>query len=540
VRELRAREAEEQGDYRRAEIERLIATHLHARGPLVARGYRRRFSKRPRGLHHALSARHPITRRRLLYVAALALLELLEDDAGPPAKDTGARRVFGKTQAWYAKVLGYSQKRGRNGEVHGARHIRTCLTQLAALGFIRKGGRAWFEAPPGVPRDAHKRLVVWLQPWDDTLIARLADALGVEISSSANAEIPSSANDADRIPGSGCFTPTPSDQTIVGGGEGSVRGEEEGASRRLLDGGVLPPSTPAVDNQPATPATPTENTEGPSAPANEGERASAMPTVAAPLDASAATELLGVGVLRVFRGPPLAAVVKHLASTHQRPVDAWDGRAATVQPSLKNAAPMASQRPAFGGRPHPAPCGCDSCQAWARAVIAAPPALPPSVSPAWTGRMATPLLERFPSGSGDHADTMQLPSAPGHHSACRCVSCFESKSEALAVVDERRRGGSRWPLLELELDESPVLGLFRPTAMATLEEALGRRVVWQRRHDDPDYPLCAVVDGERWRLRFNGPGTPATTPIARWRPMVLVVDGRELGLVEHWPGCWSR
>jgi len=565
VRELRAREAEERADLRRAEAERLIATHLYARRGSVARGFRRKLVKRPRGLHHTLSARHPVTRRRLLYTAALALLDLLEDDAGPPAHDSGARRVFGKTQAWYARVLGFSQKRGKNGEVYGARHVRTCLTQLAALGFIRKGGRAWFEGRPGVPRDKHKRLVLWLQPWDDTLIARLADALALPNSSSVNpeipSEIPSSDNDFDRISGSGCFTSPYLLDRSVSGGLGSLRGKEEGASRRSFDGEASSPSTPPVDNPPPAIASATENTEGPSAPANEGEGASAGPAVGAAFDASAAAELLGVGALRVFRGAPLAVVVQHIARTHQRPVDACDGReVGQTPPAAPIAAPEGSGAvlaplPSVAPRPHPIPCVCATCQEWGRAMFAAParPQPPRSVSPAWVGRVPAPLVPRVSSVRAADGDSMQLPGSPGHPPACRCVLCFDAKSRELAAVDDRRGAASRWRLLEIDPDDNDrtsvdgggaahvaALGLIRPTATASLQDAVARRVSWQRRPDDLDYPLCAVVDGERWRLRFNGPGSPSTTPVARWRPLSLVVDGRDLGTVESWPATWSR
>jgi hypothetical protein len=99
-------------------------------------------------------------------------------------------------------------------------------------------------------------------------------------------------------------------------------------------------------------------------------------------------------------------------------------------------------------------------------------------------------------------------------------------------------------LLDLDHDEPAprglALGLIRPSATVSLDEALSRRVVWQRRFNDVDYPLVAIVDGERWRLRFDGPGSPSSTPFQRWRPLSLVVDGRELGTVESWPPTWSR
>jgi len=128
----------------------------------------------------------------------------------------------------------------------------------------------------------------------------------------------------------------------------------------------------------------------------------------------------------------------------------------------------------------------------------------------------------------------------------------------LARGDNAGRVDSRWAPLELD-DDRPAapaptrsaldgLGLFRSSTTTTLEEATFIRVSWRRTNTDADYPLFAVVNGERWRLRFNGPGSCVsgrsdrdTTPFHKWSPLTLIVDGREIGElpVDRWPPRWE-
>lgn len=156
-----------------ARAQQLLAGLYLDRRSRVARGYTLAHHKLPRGLHHALSARDPATRRRMLHPLALVLLSVLEEEAETcSAASSGARRVFGKSQGYYASRLGLSMRRGRNGEANGARYIRTLLRELANVGLVKKGGRCWFDGPGRYPR-----LVLWLQPWEQSLPARFADAL---------------------------------------------------------------------------------------------------------------------------------------------------------------------------------------------------------------------------------------------------------------------------------------------------------------------------------------------------------------------------
>lgn len=317
------KELQQEDDQRRAETERLLAGHFHRRTKRIARGFSLTHRKLPRGLHHALSARHPVTRRKLLQPMALVLYDCLLESAQLPADSSGARRVFGRTQAFYARRLGLSMRRGRNGEVHGARRIRTLLTQLVHVGLVRKGGRAWFDET----LDKHPRLVLWLLPWESSVVARYADAL---------------ASDGERIPGSGSFTDHTEINSEVCDHLGGLGGSPEEKER--------PPA--AVDAQP------------PSAAGNDEEIASGTPAVVA---------VLGPAALRVFRGAELAAIIRHVATLEPQAHDTAEGRLRRVPSPARCAAaknPEPSSR--LVDRPHREPCDCSACRAWARQVVAAP------------------------------------------------------------------------------------------------------------------------------------------------------------------------
>jgi hypothetical protein len=543
-REAALREHEERQDEQRAEAERLIATHMHARRGTVARGYVTEHRQVPRGLHHALSARHPTTRRKLLYDGALELWRMLHEFAEPPCKSTGARRVFGPTQAYWCKRLGLSMKRGKPGkngrqrEPNGARHVRTFLTQLEHLGIIRKGGRSFFEGRPG----EQPRLVIWLQPWDDTLIARIADALAVAPPSENGAAPPTVSAPSVRIPGSGCFsdlsTPSPD-----GGGERGTGREEEGPSAPSISCVAPSPSTTPVDNPPSLALSPSENKERPSAAAsdrpsagaNEGDRASSGPADVAEFNAARAVEVLGSGSLRVFSGAVLALVVQYLARTHRKPVDAAEGRSPRSLPSPGSAPRQAR----LGARPHPSPCMCGECQAWAAELVRGPAvalADPRRLSPPRSSTIRRPAkLDATPPPRGS------VSPSPASSSPDEWADLAPAEIRAAILAELAHRG----PTASYE---SLAAGVMSRRPLRTFEEATTTRVSWERGPDPADYPYSAEVDGERWKLRFNGPGLAMrrgdrkATPFERWRPLTLVVDGRELGElpVSAWPVRWAR
>jgi hypothetical protein len=446
--------------------------------------------KIPRGLHHALSARDPATRRRMLYSLALVLLNVLYEDAGPPARSSGARRVFGKTQAYYASRLGLSMVRAKNGEVHGARHIRTLLKQLAHVGLIRKGGRCWFEGP-----GRHPRLVVWLQPWEESLPARYADALAALPSPSENADAATSSSSGDvRISRSGCFTDPTSQDRSVRGEMGSLRGREEA------------PLAPAI-HQPASPASERPSaarSDRPSAGASEGGSSASSGPPDVELDPAAALATLGPAALRVLSGRPLGDVIQHVARTHRRAADTTHGRAsvrrsATAAHDSREvpAAPPAQPAAPFPPRPHnhttcpggPQGVGCAACEAWRQLL--------------------------FP-GSQPTADA--APRQP-HVRRSRSTSAMTPRSSA-----DRRQPPQQSTIEPTRASWSPP----RTTALS-LEQAIASHVRW-RRTAEADFPWRATVNGARWKLRSNGGSSPLT----------LVVDGRELGTISRWPERWLR
>ncbi len=408
-----AQDHEERAEEKRAEAEQLLAAHYHRRRGTVARGYVVSNRKTPRGLHHALSARHPETRRKLLYPAALVLLDVLHEDAGPPADSSGARRVFGKTQGYYAKRLGLSMQRGKNGEVNGARFIRTLLAQLVGLGLIKKGGRCYFEKRD----ERYPRLVVWLQPWNDSLATRYADALGTLAPTESNEQPAPLPSESLRIPGSGCISPL-LDQSSVDG-LGGVGGKEE---------------------KDAPSARSFEIPERPSAAAfQEGE---GIRTARAELAPLVAVETLGSAALRVLRGSALALVIQHIAKTRPSPISTEEGRGGDqyTRPISKRA-----QARRLPPRPHSVQeCpggagGCVRCHEWAAAVVAAPSATPATI-PTWRPSKtaaATPLGSVVSSLFGRGQLTIEAAA----EIAVWWTRCDEADFPYRAVV-----GGRRWKL----------------------------------------------------------------------------------------------
>jgi hypothetical protein len=489
-----AAEAELYEDQQKAETEKLLAAHYYARRKRVARGYTVEHRKMPRGWHHALAARDPVTRRSYLPGRAVLLLNALYNDAELVPASTGARRVFGKTQAFYAMLLGLSMRRSRNGEPHGARRIREYLRLLSNLNIIQKGGRCWFDGP-----GKHPRLVLWLRPFEQWTLTRFAEAV-TALPSENGVALALAVDENDRISRSGCFTDQIEINSEVCGGMGGTGGKEA-------------PSAPSIASLPEEtikerPSAASSVTDRPTAGAGEGNRANSTPLADDKLDAAVAARVLGATALRVFRGVELGELIQHIAKTHPRPVDAADGRLRGL-PSPR-ASRAANSTP--GPRPHAAPCGCTDCVAWARALVAGPPLQAAAQQLRSSGRPA----QRSP-----WAEAARSTLAP----------------DQLAELVEPA------PL------ESLMAGAAGRAPLPTLQEALGRRVQWQRTRCyaregycctpgarlpcqhcvDVDFPFRAVVDGNTWKLHYQG----------KHAPFRLIVDGRELGTVpQSWPPSW--
>lgn len=509
-REAALKAAEEYDSQQKAETERLLAAHYHRRRNGVASGFVVEHRKMPRGWHHALAARHPVTRRSFLPPRAIVLLNALYEEAEKIPASTGARRVFGKSQGFYAKKLGLSMRRNRNGEANGARRVREYLKMLSQLNIIKKGGRCWFDGP-----GKHPRLVLWIQPFEEWTLTRFAEAVNT-LPPSENAATPAPVRDeTDRISGSGCFTDPLLLDPEVCEGMGGTGGKEAPTAPSFIH----MPSTTPVDNSSLTVLSPTQNKERPpaasqdrpSAGANEGDRASPAPTAGAKLDAAKVVMLLGAAALRTFRGPELAELIQHVARTSPRPVDAADGRAVKLpspsDPGASDATP-APPSTVVGPRPHRSiDCpggaeGCPACREWLAAVLAAPkpmsseprPPAPAQRSPVAQPPAPLPPEHASPANLGGIlagiAAGASLPSVA--HALSRSVRWVRTR--CYAPEGRRCRPGTRQPC--------------------------GRCL-------DIDFPFRTSVDGFPWKLRYNGPHAPFT----------LIVDGRELGPVD-WPATW--
>lgn len=413
-----ARSSDDDDDATKAESAELMAVHYLRRRKSVARGFTVEHRKTPRGWHHALAARHPVTRKGLLHPRAITLYHALLQQADPVPAANGARRVFGKTQAFYAQLCGLSMRRDNKGEVHGARRIREYLKQLTHANMIRKGGRCWFEGG-----GKHPRLVLWIQPWEEWTLTRFVEAVTESspavitenhVGDSAEQEI------RLRISRSGCFTEEIKINSGVCGGMGGVGGKEAPAAPSTFpapslppvdnaDGDVTPPSGAKVRPAAAVDA------NRPSAGAGDGGRASAAPAGAAGVDVEAVLRVLGGAALRIFRGAELRAIIEHVAKARPGPLDACDGRAAPPQRPLPlEASRSARGRPdaapadgARAARPHaqfscpggPLGVGCEPCTSWAAAMRAAP-AIPRGSPPAPARALSPGPARASPSAVG--------------------------------------------------------------------------------------------------------------------------------------------
>jgi hypothetical protein len=383
----RTKHDEQHEDEKKAETERLLAAHYLRRRKSVARGFTVEHRKMPRGLNHALAARHPVTGKGLLSPRALLLYNALFLDADKVPAQSGARRVFGKTQAYYAKLCGLSMRRGKNGEVHGARWIRELLEQLRRLNMIAKGGRCWFEGG-----GKHPRLVLWILPWEQSTLARFAEAVNALADENPVGNASADPKE-DRIQSSGCITDRVEDNSGVCGGMGGAGGKEAPPAPSVIPS----PSLPPVDNADGRGSPPSVSkvrpsaavdANRPSAGAGDGGRASSAPGDDAGVDATDVVRVLGARALRIFRGADLAAIMQHVARTSPAPLDTADGRRkAPPPPSAANGAtapPVASGAPpapaAAAKRPHgerecpggAAGHGCALCIAWASAAAKRP------------------------------------------------------------------------------------------------------------------------------------------------------------------------
>jgi hypothetical protein len=506
--------AEEYEDQKKAETEKLLAAHYYRRRKSVARGFVVEHRKMPRGWHHALAARHPVTRRSFLPARAIILLNALYNEAEKVLASTGALRVFGKTQGFYAKLLGLSMRRGRNGEANGARRVREYLRQLAQLNIIAKGGRCWFDGP-----GKHPRLVLWIRPFEEWTLARFAEAVN-ELPPSENDAAPAPVSEeSDRISRSGCFTDHIEINSEVCGGMGGTGGKEAPSAPSI----ITSPSLPPVDNAHSTASSPSVSKERPSAAtqeppsaaANEGGRANSGPTAGAKLDAAKAVMLLGASALRIFRGPELAELIQHVARTHPRPVDAADGRPPRLpSPAAAHAPGAAPARP--GARPHPSPCGCGACQAWARAIVAAPAPESPEALP--TIRPPAVRVQRSPWAESPR------PAAPEQLGDLLAGIAHREQRDGEALDDDAQRE----QLLQQALARSIRWERTRCYAKEGKRCKPGDRQPCQK-CVDVDFPFRAVVDGRPWKLRYDG----------RHSPFTLTIDGRELGPVAlSWPITW--
>jgi hypothetical protein len=494
------RAAAEYENAKKAETEKLLAAHYHRRRNKVACGFYIEHRKMPRGWHHALAARHPVTRKSFLPPRAIVFLNALYEEANKvPTKD-GELYVFGKAQGFYAQKLGLSMRRNRNGEANGARRIREYLSMLAQLGIVKKRGRAWFDGP-----GKHPRLVLVIQPIEEWTLARFAEAVKELPPASENEAAPvAGAADADRISGSGCLSDTLSKNSDVCGDMGGTGGKEAPSAPSIdctpsttpVDNSFLPAFSPSVNKE--RPAAATQ--EPPSAAANEGDRATSGPAAAGANPNAAAVLMLHTAALRTFRGRELAELIEHVAKTHPRAVDAADGRprrspspAAVRATSAKLEAPAAEPAPLFhpqSPRPHRAPecpggpSGCDLCKAWLAAVMAPHKHEPNEVLPA----IPPPPRRVQPSPWG------LAPRPKSNEPPAELAGAMRAAS----VLD----------------------GLGKAAPIPTLEEALRRSIRWERTrcHEkegwrckpskrlpcklcvDVDFPFRATVDGAPWKL----------------------------------------
>jgi hypothetical protein len=160
---------------------------------------------------------------------------------------------------------------------------------------------------------------------------------------------------------------------------------------------------------------------------------------------------------------------------------------------------------------------CPDCQAWARAVIAAPavprdPNAPRILPPERVQR--SPWVEAGGSPATRRADSYEAVAPPAEPRAFGALlDGVAAPSRPLPTLEEARARSIRWERTRCNAPEGwrCRAGDRRPC----------------NRCVDVDFPFRAIVDGCSWKLRHNGPR----------EPFALVVDGRELGAVE-WPASW--
>jgi hypothetical protein len=366
-----------------------------ARGRRLARGFQQMRYELPRSLSHAIAARHPTSGRRLLHSTALLLYALYQRDSEPPTKQ-GCRRVAGKTRAFYAKALGLSMKReqrtdGRAGEVHGARMVRVYDAELRAAGLIEHGG--FYDAGDGAiylrgGKIPLKRRVTWIPPAAQTIYARYVAALAAEQPEEAQQLVGATrrlvgpAVDGNLFPADLEIALAISESVLDRGGSGGSIGAGASAGEILPVDDSTVCATSALVGAPVVSVGDTSHLTGrptsdkmqsdkivtdgkkssgddqdagdgdsepPSdsdgePPSLEGLRASAAPT---PAEILAAFGLSTVA-LKVLEGPALRTALLADLATPDEP----------TPPTVRHAR-----------RPHPRPCACESCVAWARAVV---------------------------------------------------------------------------------------------------------------------------------------------------------------------------
>jgi hypothetical protein len=181
---------------------------------------------------------------------------------------------------------------------------------------------------------------------------------------------------------------------------------------------------------------------------------------------------------------------------------------------------------------------CGECQAWAAELVRGPAAAPPPrrLSPPRSSTIRRPAkLDAAPPPRGS-----VWPPAPAGSSTAEWADLVPAEIRAAIMAELVPTPSASY--------ESLAAGVLSRRPPRTFEEAITTRVSWSRGSDPADYPYSADVDGERWRLRFNGPGSAVPrsgrkpVPFEAWRPLTLVIDGRELGEVpvHTWPGRWAR